>query len=192
MSTEITASRRATASLVGDACLLTAVTIPFGPLSLVIGPSVAWYLHGRKLDRYAVMAGLAGLFAGLVVVGGAAVLLGFGLESIGLGGDDYRVPLAILGVAALAFFLALIALDVDAVRDLDPEKRTHARLDVVRLTLSVVLVVATVAVTWVQVANPATEVGDAGVFALIAGAVGAVAMWVANAVYARLEPKKPT
>jgi len=127
MSTEITPSRMATASLVGDACLLTAVTIPLGPLSLVVGPSVAWYLHGRKLDRYAVMAGIAGLFAGLVVVGGAGLLLGFGLESIGLGGEEFVVPLIILGV-----------------------------------------------------------------FALAAGAVGAVAMWVANAVYARLEVKKTT
>lgn len=192
MSTETTHSRMATASLVGDACLLTAVTIPFGPLSLVIGPSVAWYLHGRKLNASAVLAGIAGIITGLVAVGGLGLLAGLVIESIGLGGDDYRVPLAILGVAALVFFSALIALDVDAVRDLDPGKRTHARLDVVRLTLSVVLVVATVAVTWAQVANPATEVGDAGVFALIAGAVGAVAMWVANAVYARLELKKTT
>jgi len=120
------------------------------------------------------------------------VLLGFGLESLGLGGDDYLAPLVMLGVAALLFFSALIALDVDAVRDLDPARRTHARLDFVRLAASVVLIVATVGITWSQLANPTMAVGDAGVFALAAGAVGAVSMWVAHAVYARHEPKKTT
>jgi len=68
-----------------------------------------------------------------LVVGGTAVLVGFGLESLGLGGDDYLVPLVILGVAAAVFFSALIALDVDAVRDLEPERRTNTRLDFLRI-----------------------------------------------------------
>lgn len=189
MSAAVSHSRTETASLVGDACLLTAVTIPLGPLSLFIGPSAAWYLHGRKMDRSAVLAGLAGLVAGLVAVGGAGALVGLGLESIGLGGDDYVVPLVIMGVVALVFFAALVALDVDAIRDLDPVRRIHARLDVVRLVVSVVLIVGTVAVIWAQLANPATETGDAGVFALVAAAIGAVTMWVANALHARLETK---
>ncbi len=191
MSAEITPSRIATASLVGDACLLTAVTIPLGPLSLVIGPSAAWYLHGRRLDLPAVLAGVTGIAAGLVVVGAVGALVGFVLESIGLNGDDFVVPLVLLAVAAVIFFAVLIVLDVDAVRDLDPARRAHARLDFVRIAVSVVLVVGTVGVTWIQATNPASGVGDAGVFALAAGAVGAVTMWVANAVYARLTPKKP-
>lgn len=191
MSAEITPSRIATASLVGDACLLTAVTIPLGPLSLVIGPSAAWYLHGRRLDLPAVLAGVTGIAAGLVVVGAVGGLAGLILESIGLGGDDFVAPLVLLGVVALIFFTVLIVLDVDAVRDLDPARRAHARLDFVRIAVSVVLVVGTIGVIWTQVTNPASGVGDAGVFALAAGAVGAVAMWVANAVYARLQSKKP-
>lgn len=191
MSTLTTHSRMETASLVGDACLFTAATIPLGPLSLVVGPSAAWYLHGRKLDWSAVLAGIAGIFAALVIVAAAGVLGGFGLDSVGLRGD-YAAPLLMLGVVALLFFSALIALDVDAVRDLNPARRAHARLDFVRLAVSVVLMVGTVAVTWVQVANPETGIGDAGVFALAAGAVGAAAMWVANAIYVRLELRKTT
>lgn len=190
MSSEITHSKLATASLVGDACLLSAVTIPFGPLSLLIGPSVAWYLHGRRLDLSALLAGITGIVSGLVVVGGLGGLVALVVGSLGFAEDDFRVPIVIVSVIAIAFFSALIALDVDAVRDLNPTRRTHARLDFVRIAVSVVLVVGTVAVTWTQMANPGSEVGDAGVFALAAGAVGAVAMWVANAVYPRLEAKK--
>lgn len=79
------------------------------------------------------------------------------------------------------------AMAVDAVRDLAPARRAHVRLDVVRLVAAAILAVGVAAIVRIQTTNPATEAGDAGVFALAGGAVAGVAMLVGGRIHARLE-----
>jgi len=78
-------------------------------------------------------------------------------------------------------------LDVAAVRDLMPARRVHARLDAARLVSTAVIAVFVSVVSFLQVTRPSGGFGDAGVFALGAGAVGAVTMMVMSAVHARAD-----
>lgn len=176
------------AEIAGDACMLSAVAVPLGPLAVVVGPAAAWLLHGRRMDKRAVGGWALGLLAGIVAVGALVALLAFGLNAVGQGGEDQNtVPIVVLGVVALAFLGAVIWLDVDAIRDLMASQRDHARVDVVRLVVSGILLVAIIAVTVVQTRYPASEAGEAGVFALASGAVGAIAAAVASAWQLRTE-----
>jgi hypothetical protein len=63
------------------------------------------------------------------------------------------------------------------------------RLDVARLISTAVIAVFMAAVSILQATNPASEIGDAGVFALGAAAVGAVTMTVADAIHTRSEKR---
>lgn len=173
-------------AMAGDAALFTAVTIVAGPLSLLIGPTAAWLLHGRRLNRAAAISLAVGVVAGLVVVGGVLlVLVGIGWAIGPLGGSEFTYPIVLLAVASILFLAGLVALIVDAVRDLAPARRRHVRLDVARLVATAALAVGVAAMTVIQTRNPATEVGDAGVFALAAGSVAGVAMRVGGRVHER-------
>ena len=178
--------------LAADACILTAaalcVLVFVPPLSLLVGPGAAWVLHDRRLDRTAVVGGLIGIVVGIVAVGACLVVAALVLDLIGpVGGSKSTVPTAALAVVATAFLVLLVALDVAAVRDLMPARRVHARLDAARLVSTAVIAVFVSVVSFLQVTRPSGGFGDAGVFALGAGAVGAVTMMVMSAVHARAD-----
>jgi hypothetical protein len=172
--------------MVGDAAIFSAATVFVAPLNLIIGPAAAWYLHGRRMDGAAVLSGLLGLVGGMVSV----VVLYFGLVALtgGFaqtgGSEDFTGGLILLGVASAVLLAVLVALDIGAVRDLQASRRKHVRLDIVRLIVTFVLVGGTAAVVAVQTMNPASEVGDAGVFALMAGAISAVTTLIGTKLYA--------
>jgi hypothetical protein len=186
MPDESALSRGETAAMVGDAAIFSAATVFIAPLNLVIGPAAAWYLHGRRMDGAAVLSGLLGLLGGMLSV----VALYFGLVALTGGfaqrgdSEDFTGGLILLGVACAVLLAVLVALDIGALRDLRASRRKHVRLDIVRLIVTLVLVVGTAAVVVVQTMNPASEAGDAGVFALMAGAVSAVTTYVGVKLYA--------
>lgn len=184
MSSHVASAKSGAIAIIGDACVFTAVAIVAGPLALVIGPSAAWLLHGRRMDRSAVMAGIIGMAIGFLVVGGFFFLLPIVWGAIRpVGSGEFTVPVALLAWTGVVFLAVLVALDVDAVRDLSsPARQNHTRLDIARLVATLILAGAAVVMSIVQLTHPATGIGDAGVFALGAGAVGAVAMSVANAL----------
>lgn len=193
MSSDVASAKGGTAAIVGDACLFTAVTVAVGPLCLVLGPAAAWFLHGRRFDRAAVAGGAIGVAVGVLAVGGFFLVLPVVFGAIGpIGGWEHTAPVALLGVAAALFVAVLVALDVDAVRDLAPARRNHARLDVARLVSTLIIVLGAAAVSVIQATDPASEIGDAGVFALGAGVVGAIAMVVGSTVHARWERRGGT
>lgn len=178
--------------LVADACLLTAaalcVLVFLPPLALLIGPGAVWVLHDRRLDRTAVIGGLIGIVVGIVAVGACLVVAALVFDLLGpVGGSESTVPAAALAVVATGFLVLLVALDVAAVRDLMPSRRVSTRLDIARLVSTAVIVVFVSVMGFLQVTRPNGEYGDAGVFALGAGAVGAVTMMVMSAVHARAD-----
>jgi hypothetical protein len=185
------------AVIVGDACLFTAaafcVLTVFGPLlalALLVGPVAAWLLHNRRIDRIAVVGGGIGIATGLVTVGSMFFLLSLVAGALGpVGGWEFTVPVAILAIVSTVFFALVIALDIGSVRDLLPARRTHTRLDLARLVSTAVVAVFVAVVSFVQATNPASEIGDAGVFALGASTVGAVTMIVTHAIHARSEKR---
>ena len=173
----------ATASLVGDACLFSAASVFGLPLSIVLGPALAWWLHGRTFDAGAVLGWLAGLLVAVAVVGGFLVGLPLALQAAAPSGpEDFTVPIILLSIAGAALFAVAAALAVVAIRDLMPGRRARVRVDIVRLAAVAVLVVGAVAIFMIQRAYPASEVGSAAVFALATGAIGAITTWVACAV----------
>lgn len=179
-----------TPAMAGDAALFAAITILTGPLSLIIGPAASWLLHGRRVSRATAISlaiSLAvGIVAGLAVVGGLLAAFGTIGAVIGpIGGSEFTFAITLLSVVGALFTAGLVALVVDAIRDLAPSRRRHVRLDVARLVATAVLVVEGTAITVIQSRNPAAEIGDAGVFALAAGAVAAVAIWVGGRMFVR-------
>lgn len=198
MSSDITSAKGNTAAIVGDACLFTAaafclLAVVAGPLALVLGPAAAWLLHDRRINRAAVISGVIGIAIGVIVVGGFFVLVSLVSGAIGpVGGWEFTVPAVLLATAGAVFLALLVVLDIDGVRDLLPGGRKHTRLDWARLVSTLVIAVFAAVVSLVQAAYPATEIGDAGVFALGAAAVGAVTMLVAEAVHARWEKRSGT
>ena len=192
MSADAVSGNGSAAALVADACLLTAaalcVLVFAPPFALLIGPGAAWVLHDRRIDRTAAVGCLIGVVAGLVAVGACFVLAALLLDLIGpIGGSEYAAPIVVLVLVGAAFLVLVGALDVAAVRDLMPARSIRVRLDVARLVSTAVIVVFAAVVTSLQTTRPSGESGDAGVFALGAGAVGAVTMMVMSAVRTRAD-----
>ena len=192
MSADAVSGNGSAAALVADACLLTAaalcVLVFAPPFALLTGPGAAWVLHDRRIDRTAAVGCLIGVVAGLVAVGACFVLAALLLDLIGpIGGSEYAAPIVVLVLVGAAFLVLVGALDVAAVRDLMPARRIRVHLDVARLVSTAVIVVFAAVVTSLQTTRPSGESGDAGVFALGAGAVGAVTMMVMSAVRTRAD-----
>jgi len=180
-----------TPAMAGDAALFGAISIVGGPLALVIGPIASWLLHGRRVSRETAIRlaiSLAvGIVAGLAVVGGfLAAFATLGAVIGPIGGSEFTFAITLLSVVGALFAAGVVALVVDAVRDLASTRRRHVRLDVARLVATAVLVVEGTAITVIQSRNPAAEIGDAGVCAPAAGAVAAVAMWDGGRVFLHL------
>ena len=155
------------ALLAGDAGLLMAaacaVLAPFGylfegvaiPLMVVglLAPLLAWWLHGRHVDRPATGGAVLGVLAGVVllfVLLMLTVLVILTLTAVGLSAtavDAGNLLGQIQVVVIVVAYLALATwLDVDALRDLAAQRREHAGLDVARLVATVAGVAYLVAV----------------------------------------------
>lgn len=195
MSSAIAPTRGNSATIVRDACLFTGaafclLAVIAGPLAVIIGPAAAWLLHGRRLDRAAMLSGGIGLAIAIIVVGGLLVLASLVASAIGpVGGWDFAGPVALLAIVSAVFLAVVVRLDIDSIRDLFTARRQHIRLDIARLVSTLIVALFVAVVTLVQAAHPATEIGDAGVFALGAAAVGAVTMAVMQAIHARWEKR---
>ena len=191
MSSSTSPEKQNVATMVGDACLFTAaafcpLAIVGRPLALIIGPAVAWLLHNRRPDRPAMISGGIGLVIGIILVGGSlmtAPILVRAIEPPGV--SEFAVPVAFLAAVGAVFLAVVVALDIQAIRDLLPARRQHVRFGVARLVSTGIIALFAAIVSAIQLANPASEVGEAGIFALGAGAVGAVTMAVANALHGR-------
>lgn len=189
MPTRLLPDRR-DAVLIADAGLFTAaafVLLIFAPpAALLAGPAAAWRLHGRRLDRPALVRGAIGLAVSVVTVL-VTVLVGALLgRAIGpVGGSAFAAPIAVLGAIVVAMAAVVVALDVNAVRDLLPDRRRFWRLAAARLGATAIVVVFAVVVAVLQARRPASEIGDAGVFAVAAAAAGGLTMAVACTLAAR-------
>ena len=184
-----------TIALVGDACLFTAavfclLALVGGPLAVVIGPAAAWLLHDRRFNRAAVICEVIGIVISVVVVGGLFVFVTLVSGAIGsIGGWEFAVPAVFLLTAGSVFLALIVVLDIDGIRDLFPARRRHIRLDYARLISTVVIAVFVVVVSLVQTIYSETEMGDAGVFALGAAAVGAATMLAMKSIHAYWEKR---
>jgi hypothetical protein len=190
MSAEIASPKANAAVIAGDAGLFTAaafsiLAIVAPPLALIAGPAIAWYLHGRRFDRAAMLSGGLGLVIGLLAVGGFFALFSLIAGRIQPSDSEYTVPAVALAVVGVAFVALVVALDVDSLRDLRGSLRQHTQLDVARLISTGVIVVFGGVVMGLQLAHRASEIGDAGIFALGAAAVGCITMLAAEAIYGR-------
>ncbi|NMM23183.1 MAG: hypothetical protein HHJ11_06745 [Phycicoccus sp.] len=138
---------------------------------MIVGPLVAWRLHGRRLTWMAVLGAVAGGFVLGNVVGilAAVVLVPLVWLVTSVSGSEIAGLVAVVVVIGGAFVALLVWLVLDGVRDLSPSRRAHHRLDVVRLTSVAVLVVFAIGV-WIWTArNPGDESGEAILFAIMAG-----------------------
>lgn len=173
--------------------LLMAVVWILGVSGMIVGPVLTWILHGRRIDRTAVLSALAGFFLGgnviwvvFMLVAAAAGLLMKPFTSW-----EFAGPVAGAAFVAAALVALTVWLDVDAVRDFSPSRREHLRLDVARLASTVVIVVFAAVVILTMRTNPENEAGAfilaAGVFA---GAGMAVTDWIVRYIEQRADSRK--
>jgi len=147
----------------------------------VVGPLIAWRLHGRGFGK----ADVPGLIVGFPV-GGALVMplamLGPLIDwFVGLFTPaKYAGAIGYLAFVVFAFLVVLVLVDIDALRDLSVTRRSHLPLDVGRLMATA----AVVAFASVVVAKMIAGEGalDAWVFLLLAGIQGAFVVVVADVV----------
>lgn len=194
-------------ALAGDACLLTAaafglvmgalavalapqpepaegmawVSLLSAVLSLavvILGPLVAWRLHGRRLSWMAALGAALGAFVGSNIVGMLVMLvfapLGWLVSQ--LGGSEFAGLMAMVVVVGGAFVALLVWLVTNGVRDLSPSRRVHPRMDIVRVISAAALVVFAIGVALWTADHPGGESGEAIIFAMLAGLVAALAV----------------
>ena len=125
------------------ALLAEAGAIPLMVVGL-LAPLLAWWLHGRRVDRTATGGAIVGYLAGMGLTMGLVALtvlvililtaVGLSATSVDAGRLLGQIQIVVIAVA----YLALAAwLDVDALRDLSATRREHVGLDVARLIATV-------------------------------------------------------
>jgi hypothetical protein len=127
-----------TAGAVGILLGLNAIGVPMpafvGVAALLLAPLLAWYLHGRRVDGMATLGAVLGFIAGIV-----AVFAALGVGAL-FGMSNTHIPAAVwvgLGIVGAVFLVAIVWLDVDALRDLSSRRREHVWLDILRLLATV-------------------------------------------------------
>ncbi|MDO8914903.1 MAG: hypothetical protein Q7W16_02320 [Coriobacteriia bacterium] len=203
MSSETTFTKRDHALLIGDGWLLTAGTMSvamalmFGFMAIpgvekgpslvsalvsnalllaggVGGVVLTWLLNGRRITVLTALGGFAGAGAGGVLVpiaAGLSFLLGFPMK---LFTDwEFAGPVAMLALLSLGLIALTAWLLVDAIRDLAPSRRTHARLDVARIAAAVAFASVAAVCAYLIFAQPGPEQGEAVIWVMAGGAVGA-------------------
>jgi hypothetical protein len=189
------------ALLAGDGGLLTVAAFAvLGPLAsllqagaillmgvVLLAPLLAWWLHGRSVDTPATEGAVLGYLAGaglsLVLLGLIALLVALPLSALSLSGTEWITA----AVVIVAYLAVAARLDVDALRDLSPGRREHARLDVARLVATLAGVAFIVgAIVWAT-GHPLWDY--TGAFLLLAGCgvVGAAVVTIADLMVRRHE-----
>jgi len=160
----------------------------------VFAPLLAWRLHGRHADGSATGGALLGYITGgallflLLMLGAIVARIATAVGLFATADDAGNVVGLIAVVAIVVAYLVVVAwLDVDALRDLSPQRRTHAWLDVARLLATAACVAYLVGViVW---ATGASDVDDVGLILLLVapGAIGAAVVTVADVMVRRDE-----
>jgi hypothetical protein len=172
------------------AYLVQAAAVPL----MVVGlpaPLLVWWLHGRRVDRTATGGAVIGYFAGAGIAVGLALLTALVivvLAAVGLSATSNDVG-KVLGqidivIIAVAFLAVAAWLDVDALRDLSPQRRAHARLDVARLVATVAGIAFLVGVAVWATGHPGFDYIGAILSLGGCGIVGAAVVTVADLVVA--------
>jgi hypothetical protein len=166
--------------------------------AICLGPLIAWRLHERRVDGSATSGAVLGCIAGVVVVLWvvlpAAWILAYGVSAlstvVGLSVTKDAATIAI-GVATAVTCLAVGAwLDVDALRDLSPQRRGHVWLDVARLVATVAYLAYAMGVIILVAAGSGPDAGMHVVLLVSApGTVGAAVVTVADVMVRRDEQR---
>jgi uncharacterized membrane protein len=203
MSSEKAPTRRDHALLIGDGWLITAGTMSVamalmfglvavtgsdGAAGIVVqlgsnvlllaggvgGVLLAWLLNGRRINAPTVVGGLVGSALGAVLVpiaAGLSFLLGLPL---GLVTDwEFAGPVAMLVLLCTALLALTGWLILDAVRDMASAKREHYRLDLARIVAAAAFVLLAAVCVYLIFASPGPEQGEAFIWAMAGGAIGA-------------------
>lgn len=203
MSSEATLGKREHGLLIGDGFLLTAglmsvgVTLMFGVMALpgvVEGPTLltsagsslillasgvggvvaTWLLHGRRIDVAAVVGGLIGPAAGGLLVplaAGLSFLLGYPAKLVS--SSEFAGPVAMLVLVSIGLLVLTVWLLIDGLRDLAPAKREHSGLDIARIAATIAFVGLAAVCVFLMFAQPGPEQGEAIIWAMAGGGVGA-------------------
>jgi hypothetical protein len=166
----------------------------------VFGPLSAWRLHQRRVDGSATSGALLGYIAGVGIVWvilHAAWILASVLSALGtiVGLSVTKTAGATaVGIAVAVAYLAVAGwLDVDALRDLSPQRRRHAWLDIARLVATAVYAAYVVGVVFLVAGGPDSGAGMYTVLLLtLPGAVGAAIVTIADAMVRRDERRSRT
>ena len=157
----------------------------------ILGPYAAWRLHGRHFTAVAILGALVGAgVAGLVTAGAALLSIPLAWLVSPISTSEFAGPIVLLGITATAFLVGMVWLLVDAARDSRPTRRTHERLDGARLLSALAVVALAVVSTWLTVASPAGEAGEAIIFALVFGISGGAMVVGADVLTALAERGK--
>lgn len=162
-----------------------------GFAALVVGPGIAWRLHGREFSNN-MIAGviLGGLLAFILMAVGALALTGVAIGLGKLTGWEFAGLIVVAGALLAAFLVMVFRLDLDAMKDMNPEASEHLTLDRARMLATLVIAVFLVGVALVIWLRPGTEFGEAVLFALGAGAFGGIVAAFTDAWVRREERKQ--
>lgn len=189
MSTETGTTRGSRALLAADACLFSAV-LAWAPIVVVLGPALAWWLHGRRLEKNSVTGMIVGTVLAAMIVIGIIMLMAYVAPLIVPASvNEFAVPITILSIVGAAFAAAVVGIDVIALRDLAPSRRSELRLDMARLAATGAVLVMAGAIFFVTRSNPSSQIGDAGVFSMAAAVYGAITAGVADMWVMRAEAR---
>lgn len=218
MTAEVETNRRERLELAGDGALITAATFAlltsivlliaqgFGdrevPVAVQIlsavavllagvgGPLITWLLHDRRISLPAIVGAIVGSGAtGGVFFAFVALSTGIGWAIAPLWDAEYAGPLAGAIIVTVAFFVLVIWLVVDAIRDLAPGRRTHSRLDTTRLIAAAAVVAYSAVIAVVSFRPGAGETIEALAFMLLGAVSGGLAVTFADLATRLLVPR---
>lgn len=138
----------------------------------VVGPLLAWRLHGRPLNRSALVALFLGFPVSAMLIAPVAMLAPAVDWFVGLFSSvDYAGAVTYLVAIVLVIAAAIVWVDVDALRDLARDRRESIGLDAGRL-LATLVILAYWAVVIAKMAS-GEDALEAGVFLLLGAVHGA-------------------
>ena len=148
-------------------------------VSLLAGALLAWRLHGHELRGKSWL----GMVAGVVIGGPLMIAAFFALFAVGRFIPNpipsVEGPWGVVLVLLVAVVVFLAVPIVDAFRDLSARRRTHVRLDWMRLVAFAIIAVAVVATTAYGI-RTGSEVAEAGIFMVPVAAAAACAVFGAD------------
>jgi hypothetical protein len=163
-----------------------------GLAAVVAGAVIAWKLHGHDFGGAAIPGIVLGIVLAAITMGvGFFALAGIGTGISALSGSEFAGLIFLVVAAVVGTLVIVVRLDVDAVRDMAPARSEHRRLDTLRLVATAVLVVYSVGVAVAVYLNPGSEVGEAILFAIMAGAQAGLVTAFAD-MWVRRDERKQT